>query len=187
MLQAGVSLKHAIKDWFQKHKLAYGCDHFKPKHHWMFDVAEQLIIDMDLQVFDQLIIERLHLLVKQHAERCDNTTRFERSVLSGVVNSQVAALHQLRDACCISSRLQRLPIPGYEHAFLGDSLDAQGMHMSTGDFILHKDVVGIICGCVCELGTLLAIVQPMQKVMGIVNYIIHITLSEHRKTYGSNP
>ena len=76
LLPAGESLKKAIKDWFQKHKLAYGRNHFKPKHHWMFDVAEQLIIDNEWQVFDQLIIERLHLLVKNHADRIDNPNMF---------------------------------------------------------------------------------------------------------------
>ena len=174
MLQAGESLKKAIKDWFQKHKLAYGRSHFKPKHHWMFDVAEQLIIDNEWQVFDQLIIERLHLLVKNHADRIDNTICFERSVLSGVMNTQLASLQQLKDACCISKRLQRDPIPGFAHAFLGDSLDANGMHMSTGDFILHNNVVGIICACVCERGTMLVIVQPMELVTGIAKTYLYL-------------
>ena len=84
MPDAGRLLKRRLTNFFQCHKRAYGTRYLRPKHHWMFDVAEQFLIDP--QVFDQFIIERLHLTVKLHADRCDNSIRYERSVLSGVLN-----------------------------------------------------------------------------------------------------
>ena len=43
------------------HIAAYGVDKLKPKHHWMFDVAEML--QHTEAVLDAFIIERLHLRV----------------------------------------------------------------------------------------------------------------------------
>jgi len=159
MKQAAAALRKALKVWFQLHKSAYGEQHFKPKHHWLFDVAEQF--DMDDEVFDQLIIERLHLAVKEHGERVDNKTRFERSVLSGVLNSQIGALKHLRKGCCLTDKTV-LPLPGYEHAYLADNMDMLGMHISVGDLVMHQNIIGQVCGCVDELGTMYAIVEPME-------------------------
>ena len=159
MRPASLALRKAIRIWFQLHKSVYGEQHFKPKHHWLFDVADQFANDP--MVFDQLIVERLHLTVKHHGERVDNMRIYERSVLSGVLHCQIKALRQLRKGCSLTDNTV-VPLPGYEHAVLADHMDVQGMHISAGDLVMRQSILGQVCGCVEELGTLFAIVEEME-------------------------
>ena len=55
-----------------------------------------------------------------------------------------------------------MPLPGYDHAVLADHMDVQGMHISAGDLVMRQSIVGQVCGCVEELGTLFAIVEEME-------------------------
>jgi len=161
MPDAGRLLKRRVTNFMQRHKRAYGTAHVRPKHHWMFDVAEQFLIDP--QVFDQFIIERLHLTVKLHADRCDNTFRYERSVLSGVLNSQIAALRLMKGDCCLLD-CQTGTLPGFDHAVVGDNMDCFGMHLSVDDIVTHNQTMGRICACVSELDMFLVIVEPLRLV-----------------------
>ena len=96
--QAADRLNGQLTKWLDLHTAAYGEDRVKPKFHWMFDVAEHMSRDDILM--DQFIVERLHLLVKHHAERCDNPTkRYERAVLSGVLHSRLTNVARLRRDC----------------------------------------------------------------------------------------
>ena len=158
---AGRLLKQRVTNFMQRHKRAYGTAYVRPKHHWMFDVAEQFLIDP--QVFDQFIIERLHLSVKLHADRCDNTRRYERSVLSGVLNSQIAALRLMKGDCCLLD-CQTGTLPGFDHAVVGDNMDCFGMHLSVDDIVAHSQAMGRICACISELGMFLVIVEPLRLV-----------------------
>ena len=161
MPEAGRFLKRALTNFMRRHKRAYGTTHLRPKHHWMFDVAEQFLIGP--QVFDQFIIERLHLTVKLHADRCDNTSRYERSVLSGVLNSQIAALRLMKGDCCLLD-CQTGTLPGFDHAVVGDNMDCFGMHLSVDDIVTHNQTMGRICACVSELDMFLVIVEPLRQV-----------------------
>ncbi len=164
--EAGKELKTGQCRAMRLHKAAYGTGYIKPKHHWMFDIGEQFEMDADAEldvVMDQLVIERLHLTVRPHAERTKNTRRFSHSVLSGVLNSQLATLQEMESDCCILDKV-KVKLDGYDHAELGDNMQVMGMHVSVGDLVFHNDVVGKVCGCVCELGVLFAIVRPCQLV-----------------------
>ena len=161
MPEAGRLLKSRATNFMQRHKLAYGTAYLRPKHHWMFDIAEQFLIDP--QVFDQFIIERLHITVKLHADRCDNTRRYERSVLSGVLNSQLAQLRHMKGDCCLLD-CKTGTLPGYDHAVVGDNMDCFGMHLSVDDIVEHSQAMGRICACISELGMFLVIVEPLRKV-----------------------
>ena len=77
-------LKAALANHMRLHLAAHGQDHIKPKHHWQMDIPDQLI--KDGVVLDTFIIERTHLLVKGIADKVDNTSSFERSVLAGIIN-----------------------------------------------------------------------------------------------------
>lgn len=91
----------------QLHIAAYGHSHIKPKHHWALDIADQ-IRDHDC-VLDAFIIERIHLQVKVVAEHVRNTTRFERSVLSGVLNNQLRRASQASDVAGLRGPSAHLP------------------------------------------------------------------------------
>ena len=81
-------LRRGLQDHMRKHKQCYGRSGLLPKHHWMFDVIEQLAQDGFLA--DCFIVERLHLRVKCHAELTKNTTDYERSVLIRQTAAHVA-------------------------------------------------------------------------------------------------
>ncbi len=115
---------------------------------------------------DQFIIERLHLIVRPHAERAKNTRRYEYTVLSGVLNAQLGRLNELRSDCCLLD-VTTVKIDGFDDAELGDHMDVMGMHISVGDLVFHRDVVGEVLGCVNELGALLAIVEQFELVIAI--------------------
>jgi len=67
------------------HIAAYGDETLKPKHHWMFDIAEQM--EWLPCVVDAFIIERIHLRIKRNAEKVHELGVFEKSVMAGVVNT----------------------------------------------------------------------------------------------------
>ena len=83
--EAGSQLQLALVKHMRLHIAAYGTQFIRPKHHWQLDMSEQ--VGRDGCVLDAFIIERLHLRVKRIAELVKNTTCFERSVLSGVLNN----------------------------------------------------------------------------------------------------
>ena len=76
----------ALCQHLRLHIEAYGPRRIKPKHRWQIDAASQ--IRKDGCILDAFIIERIHLTVKKIAEHARNTSRFERSVVSGVLNLQ---------------------------------------------------------------------------------------------------
>ena len=78
------ALDKAVAFHLDAHKRAYGNDHVKPKHHFMFHIGDQF--RRDKVILDTFVIERGHLLVKSIAEHCKNTTNFEASVLAGTTN-----------------------------------------------------------------------------------------------------
>ena len=55
-------LLHHTEQFMLHHVNAYGKKNLKPKHHWMFDVAEML--DWDKYMVDGFTVERLHLRAK---------------------------------------------------------------------------------------------------------------------------
>ena len=169
MPEAGRFLKRALTNFMQRHKRAYGTTHLRPKHHWMFDVAEQFLIDP--QVFDQLIIERMHITVKLHADRCDNTHRYERSVLSGVTNSQLGFLRVMKSDCCLRD-CKTTTLVGFDHAQVGDNMDCFGMRLSVDDVVAHIQGMGRICACINELGLFLVIVEPLRLVAEISRHFL---------------
>ena len=78
------ALDSAVERHMDAHLRAYGSEHVKPKHHFMFHVGDQL--RRDKCILDTFVIERGHLLVKSIAEHIKNTTHFEASVLAGTTN-----------------------------------------------------------------------------------------------------
>jgi hypothetical protein len=63
-------LTTAIQQHLRAHKAAYGEGRIKPKHHWLWDVALQLL--RDGLVLDAFVVERNHLSIKAFAQHCQN-------------------------------------------------------------------------------------------------------------------
>ena len=75
-------LDPAIANFFRAHQAAHGTASVKPKHHWLMDIPAQL--RKDGLMLDAFVIERQHLFVKAVAEKVDNTSRYEGSVLASI-------------------------------------------------------------------------------------------------------
>jgi len=80
LARAAVLLRQAHTAHMRLHREVYGNANLKPKHHWMFDCADQMQRDAEAgmkSVVDCFIVERLHLRVKARARNCP---KMERSV-----------------------------------------------------------------------------------------------------------
>ena len=160
--QAADRLNGQLTKWLDLHTAAYGEDRVKPKFHWMFDVAEHMSRDDILM--DQFIVERLHLLVKHHAERCDNPTkRYERAVLSGVLHSQLTNVARLRRDCSMIDKTT-MTLSGFPDARFGDNMEIYGMQISVSDFVFHSESLGEVVACAEEHGSLIVIVTKLRIV-----------------------
>ena len=164
MRQAAGLLRRGLSNWMRLHIEVYGNDHVHPKFHWMFDVCNQM--EIDAHVYDQFIIERLHLVVKPHAERCQNTRRFERTVLSGVINSQLHNLGRMRQDCTILDN-NVVKLEGFHDAELADKMDVLGMTITVGDIVFFGDAAGRVLACATENDLFLAIVDEFRWIQKV--------------------
>ena len=148
-------LRRNHSNHMQKHIAAYGTDHVVPKHHMMFDVADQWE-KRDL-VVDAFVVERLHLRVKRVIEPIKRTTRFERSSLSSLLNVHVASL---QDRTSFGDSLEgpvgQFPGTGVP---IADQMRVSGMSIAVGDVVLFRDMAGIVRACAKEDDTFFAVVE----------------------------
>lgn len=162
---AATLLRAALEDHLTKHIAAYGRTHIRPKHHWMFDVAEQWLSAP--LVFDAFIIERLHLRMKSIADPIDNTRTYERSVLAGMINSQVRILQQ---SFCQDGLLGGQANVVGAGVIVADKATLGGLNLSVGDLAFDADTVGQVVAIAREGDGLFAIVKVME---------FHRKVSEH--------
>jgi hypothetical protein len=147
------------------HIRCYGTDKIKPKHHWAADIPEQL--ERDQLVLDAFVVERMHLDVKSVAENVKNTSRFERSVLSGVLNKHFRTLTET--AAFAGLRSQVVQLPGVPHLFVADAMELDGQKTSAGDLVFgggEERVVGQVVACIADIDsmTLAIVVDVLQFV-----------------------
>ena len=132
---------------FQK---AYGTDPVKPKHHWMLDIPQQF--KAHGQVLDCFIIERQHLMVKAIADHVDNTSNFERSVMSGVLTSVFGDLpehgrdERLGDSLQGRSQL----LPGFPSVRVANKVAVFGYVFAIDDIVARDGSLGVIAACLQE-------------------------------------
>ena len=82
-------MREAVTRCITFHVAAYGEEFVKPKHHWCYDIAEQLERDQDVQVLlDAFVVERLHLRFRDLADRITNPTRIEPTLLTLAIMQQ---------------------------------------------------------------------------------------------------
>jgi hypothetical protein len=124
------------------HIQAYGTETVRPKAHWNLDVADQLLADG--VVIDMFIVERRHLEVKQIADRCTNTARFERTVLARLLAETTAPAfggpHQL------FGKVQQLA----SGTFASDRLRSYGLEVHVGDVVCHRAGCGRVALCILQ-------------------------------------
>ena len=163
LAQAAAKIREALTLAMTAHKAAYGNGHLLPKHHWMFDVAEQL--ERSTLLLDNFVVERLHLRVKDLANQVDNLIRWEESVLTSLVTTQMKGRHQslkigLRDPILNSA------VPGVR---VSQGLrNALGARIAVGDFVvLHLTHVGQVEGCAEQRDVLFLVVRVFALVENV--------------------
>jgi hypothetical protein len=149
------TLRDAIGRFMRLHLACHGSDYVRPKHAWQWAIAEHWL--RDDAVWDALIIERLHLVVKSTAYRLRGHHRMERTILSGTLNAQVAALQTLKGPCCLLD--EPVQVDALPDTFFADSMQVWGMSLHVGDVVFHGDAAGKLLSCVLEHDALYGIVD----------------------------
>ena len=128
---AARNIRQRWESHMQAHRRAYGPGRVIPKHHWAGHGADALEADGDMA--DCLVVERLHIRVREAARLVDNT-----KVIEAATCTRIFALHadshvavpavggrvQIEDACQVA-----------------DWLDFDGQHYRSGHFVVDEDLV----------------------------------------------
>jgi hypothetical protein len=162
-LQAALSLHGDL------HKLAYGSEYFKPKHHYAHHIPKQ--IARDGLLLDTFVLERKHQPIKRCADHCQNTVAYERSVLSRVLVDQTRKLCKYDVGNCLvgkrvhDGRLCNLLGRPSEFA---SGLRWCGGHYQAGDVvILNRGLVFEIHLCVAAAGEFAMVGRELESVRKI--------------------
>ena len=155
-------LDEALSNHLRLHKAAYGTEHIKPKHHWLFDVACRLRRrDLLWFLVDCFVLERSHLTARDVADNVKNTRSFERSVLAGVLNKQIYGLKKMVASGAMLD-FRSAPMPGYPQAQVADNMNFKGQHISVGDVVLSGDnAAGVVLACAQEGDEFFVIVETL--------------------------
>ena len=175
MPEASLRLKRAISTHMQLYIAAYGDEELKPKHHWMFDIAEQM--ESLPCVVDAFIIERIHLRIKRNAEKVHELRVFEKSVMAGVVNSIYdEASKPLSDG---------LRGATYNHhgTLVGDHLNVGSLRVDSRDVVMRGDELAVVAVCAEEDGDLYVIVIKCALVGQASRYGSVWRLTEEREIW----
>jgi hypothetical protein len=154
-------LPTAISNFLRAHMIAYGRRRIRPKHHWLFDVAETAL--RHGMVLDMFVIERLHLRVKSHAELVRNTISYSRSALALVLCAQ---LYDLQQGVARDGLLGRtIPYPGVHGAVMADGLLCNGQKIHVDDIVFHGESPGCVLACArADDATMWLLVEIMELV-----------------------
>jgi len=148
-------LRAAHADHLQKHITAYGTDHVLPKHHMMFDVADQW--ETSETVVDAFVVERLHIRVKQVVNPIRNTRVFERSCLSSLLNVHLLALgDRTAFGDSLVGHVGQFPGAGVP---IADQMLVSGMSTRVGDIVLLQGMAGLVRACAQEGDNFFAVVE----------------------------
>ena len=160
--QGAMKLRDAHSGHLQLHLAAYGSDFVLPKHHMMFDVADQW--KTHSIVIDAFVVERLHLRVKHVAEHVRNTRAFERSCLASLINSHIASLEGHRFGDSLIGNLQRCP---RVRASLASQMTVLGLVTTVGDIVLLNGIAGVVRACALEDNVFCAIVEAFAQIRNV--------------------
>ena len=157
---ASDSLAVALARFSRLHRAAYGDDNIRPKHHWLLDIPPQL--KRDSLVLDAFVVERTHLMGKGVADHCKNLSKFEESVLRGLVHTKLAQSKAATDVATLLGKVER--VPGTADTVVADRMWVSQCSMAVGDVVVRSGSVGRIEACLCEAHTLLVVVEVLAVV-----------------------
>ena len=139
----------------------FGADRVKPKHHWAFDVAEQLP-EHGLHLMDAFVVERLHLRARSVADHVSNTKVFEQALCTGLLNAQSHALQGDRVTLGLVGKCLRTDVGDIPQALVADAMRIGGRYIEVDAVVASaRSHVGIVRACMEHEGQLFALVTPL--------------------------
>ena len=163
LVEAARQLRESLTRLFTAHKAAYGSENLLPKHHWMFDVAEQL--EQQSMVYDNFIIERLHLRCKAYANLSDHMVGWEASILRRLCDNQSQPDSSLKVG--LQGKVIR-DVPGVLPGTLvaGCLENGLGAQIAIGDIVFYDSTAqaGRVKACVLQSGILQIVVEVFSRV-----------------------
>jgi hypothetical protein len=147
-------LEASLRRHLAAHVAVYGDRRVLPKHHWMMDVPAQ--VRRDQVVLDAFVVERIHLRVKSAGEAVDNTTHFERSVLSSLL------VKSTNQADVVSDGLVGRAGPlssSHSSVKVADKLRVFGSEISVEDVVVRDGTAAKVLGCADQGSELFLLVK----------------------------
>ena len=163
-------LRNACSLHMQLHIRAYGTRGVLPKHHWLMDVPDQIL--RSGCVLDCFVLERSHLRVKGIAESVKNTTRYEGSVLSSLLNCIVQS-----SSSADGLKGRQCELPGYAHIRIADAMTVLTVNIAVGDVVMRGSVAGVAKACVSDSGVLGVVVEVFAIVARPSNHTMRCKLA----------
>ncbi len=146
----------------------------KPKHHWLLDIPAQL--RRDGQVLDAFAIESQHIFVKSVAEKADNTSLYESSVLASIMTVQGQEAEEggsyVDGLVGGTSCLECFP-----RALVANKVSIGCLMVIVGDFVARRTDASIVVVCALEGETLLLIIASTLKVADVTSKIVRLRRS----------
>ena len=156
-------LRTALRLHLERHLDAYGSGGIKPKHHWLYDAAEQFLLDG--RVFDALVVERLHLRSKAAIEPISNLRSFETSALASMMNHHEASMASVQTEGLVGRTAQ---LPGAPQIMIADAMESMSATYFVGDIVFKEGHAAEILACLSE-DTLYALLRPFEFVREVTD------------------
>ncbi len=151
----------------------------------LFDCAQRIRKDLLWFLIDGFVLERPHLTTKDVAEvHVKNTSRYEKSVLAGVLNVQCRLLKSLTPTSALLDA-SVAPVPGYPSAVLADNMQVRGMHISVGDVVLNGTSAGQVLACIQEGDSFFCIAQRMTMLERITPESFTFSVTDERVVWSA--
>ena len=139
-------MRRDVRKYFEDHKPAYGSTNFKPKTHWLFDVADQMadLASRGVDVMpDMFVIERLHQSAKNMSQhvKSRNGVQFSKSALQGML------LHQFGMVQKMSFEPQLKGVMQVGKTEFSKQVEVSGVVHTIGDVVRRGDALGSVAAC----------------------------------------
>ena len=106
----------------------------------------------DRMILDAFVIERQHLLVKSVAEHVRNTSKFEVSVLSSLINAQIRTVRELTSL-----------LGGMPSVLVANKMAIHSFTVTVDEVVLRGHEAGAVFACAREGVEFFLFVAPMVK------------------------
>ena len=139
-------LQGKIASFLQKHVACYGDHYLKPKHPWLWAIAEHF--RRDGMVLDCFKVEAMHLVPKASCIRIDNTRAYERSILAGSLNLMMELYRHAVGPCHFIGKTKTIDLLPY--ATFGNKVSIWDEVYTTGDMVIYQNTAYELLACVLE-------------------------------------